>query len=230
MGNLVGSRRRSWPTSRRPGAHAESSGGRVTLLQVASELGRALRRDGRLDESTAVLDGVVREARSLGLESVLGAAEFYRAQTLLESGDGDGAREAATTASRHGRVHGRAGAPPEDPLSSGAHNARRRRLGGARDPLSRRGVGAAPGTGRSDGGSFLLAAGHRGRHSDLGRDPGRVRSCRRTCRASRVWGWERPAASTGDEGRLGSTLQRQHDHSGRHEQRACEPLSQVSSP
>ena len=49
--------------------HAEASGGRITLLQVASELGRALRREGKLEESAAMLDCVAKEARSLGVES-----------------------------------------------------------------------------------------------------------------------------------------------------------------
>ena len=97
MGNLAGSDS-VVADLEKARTHAESSGGRITLLQVASELGRALRREGKLDESTAVLDGVVKEARSLGLESVLGGAEFYRAQTLLESGDRAGAKEAAVTA------------------------------------------------------------------------------------------------------------------------------------
>jgi tetratricopeptide (TPR) repeat protein len=78
--------------------HAEASGARITLLQVASELGRALRRDGKLEGALSVLDDVAREARSLGLESVRAVVEFYRAQTLLESGDRVAAKEAASTA------------------------------------------------------------------------------------------------------------------------------------
>jgi tetratricopeptide (TPR) repeat protein/predicted Ser/Thr protein kinase len=78
--------------------HAEASGARITLLQVASELGRALRRQGQLERALAVLDDVVKEARGLGLESIRAVAEFYRAQTLLESGDGAAAKQAATVA------------------------------------------------------------------------------------------------------------------------------------
>jgi tetratricopeptide (TPR) repeat protein len=78
--------------------HAEASGARVTLMQVASELGRALRRDGKLEEALSVLDDVAKETRGLGLESLLAVAEFYRAQTLLESGNRGAALEAATTA------------------------------------------------------------------------------------------------------------------------------------
>ncbi len=78
--------------------HAEASGARITLLQVASELGRALRRDGKLEGALSILDDVAGEARSLGLESVRAVAEFYRAQTLLESGDRRAAGEAASTA------------------------------------------------------------------------------------------------------------------------------------
>jgi len=78
--------------------HAEASGGRITLLQVASELGRALRRDGKLEESLSILDDVVGETRRLGLESVGAVAEFYRAQTLLESDDRKAAGEAASNA------------------------------------------------------------------------------------------------------------------------------------
>jgi len=79
-------------------AHAEASGGRVTLLQVASELGRALRRDGRLEESLTILDDVVTEAKRQGMESVVAQTEFYRAQTLLESGDLDAALAAVSEA------------------------------------------------------------------------------------------------------------------------------------
>ena len=77
---------------------SRTPGGRITLLQVASELGRALRRDGKLEESLSVLDDVVGEARRLGLESVRAVAEFYRAQTLLESDDREAAKEAALDA------------------------------------------------------------------------------------------------------------------------------------
>jgi serine/threonine protein kinase/tetratricopeptide (TPR) repeat protein len=78
--------------------HAESSGGRVTLLQVASELGRALRRDGRMEESLEVLREVVGEASGLGLTSIAGLAQYYLAQSLLESGESEAALEAAAAA------------------------------------------------------------------------------------------------------------------------------------
>jgi len=78
--------------------HAEASGGRVTLLQVVSELGRALRRDGRLDESLRVLDDVVSEASRQGMDSIVALAEFYRAQTLHEQGETDAALEAVAAA------------------------------------------------------------------------------------------------------------------------------------
>ena len=78
--------------------HAEASGARITLLQVASELGRALRRNGQLEGALEVLDDAANEALSLGLEPVRAVAEFYRAQTLLEGGDRAAAKEAASTA------------------------------------------------------------------------------------------------------------------------------------
>jgi len=97
MGNLAGADSVVGDLERAQ-EHAESSGGRITLLQVASELARAMRREGKLDESLELLDGIVKEARSLGVESVVAVAEFYRAQTLLERGDLDPAKEAASTA------------------------------------------------------------------------------------------------------------------------------------
>ncbi len=78
--------------------HAEASGGRITFLQVASELGRALRREGRLEESMSLLDDVADEARRLGLTGIGAVADYYRAQSLLELGRAETASEAATSA------------------------------------------------------------------------------------------------------------------------------------
>ncbi|MBN1461597.1 MAG: tetratricopeptide repeat protein [Armatimonadetes bacterium] len=76
--------------------HADASGGRITYLQVASELGRALRRGGRLEESLQILSSTSDEARRLGLESIRAVSDFYNAETLLEQGDREAA--AAVTA------------------------------------------------------------------------------------------------------------------------------------
>jgi serine/threonine protein kinase/tetratricopeptide (TPR) repeat protein len=86
--------------------HAETSGARITLLQVTCELGRALRRDGRLDESLEVLQNVSEEARRLGLESMRAVADFYRAETLLEQGDRDGAATMTAGALKAGESMG----------------------------------------------------------------------------------------------------------------------------
>jgi serine/threonine protein kinase/tetratricopeptide (TPR) repeat protein len=78
--------------------HAEASGGRITTLQVACELGRALMRAGRVDESIAKLTEVAETARKLGLRSIAATADTCLARALIEGGQGERAQETALTA------------------------------------------------------------------------------------------------------------------------------------
>jgi tetratricopeptide (TPR) repeat protein/TolB-like protein len=71
--------------------HAEASGATITLLQVRCELGRALRRDGRLDDSLKILESASEEAGRLGLAAVRAVADLYRGEAMFERGDREGA-------------------------------------------------------------------------------------------------------------------------------------------
>ena len=97
VGNLAGSDS-ALSDLERARRKAEASGGRITLLQVTTELGRALRSAGRTDEALAMLEAVSEEADGLGLRGIRALADLYRAEALLDAGRTGDAEAAASGA------------------------------------------------------------------------------------------------------------------------------------